>query len=246
MKNKNLFAYALIIIGGVLVLQNFNIPIFESLNIGSLIGLIWPFFIIMPGIGMLKGRSSFMGIFLVVLGGAFLLDNALEIIGINFQAMSIFKFFWPALLVYAGIKIIYSPTKSKHSKNHSHREYDESYDDESSSYQERFEANTEKPSSIAFNAKKYTYTKDTMKSGISTINLNITFGGAEIIVEEGIQVILIGQYTMGGHEFFNNDEGGFHSDIKEVRYPEETSDFYDQTLVIKANITFGGLEVYSM
>lgn len=242
MKNRNLFAYALIAIGAILVLQNFNIPLFSNFDIGNIISLIWPFFIIIPGLNMLKSKVNFGGIFLVILGGAFLADNLLEIVGINFSAFSIFKFFWPAVLIYAGFKIIYSPTKHKH--------YDDQEDYEPKDYdyvsEERTERNNEHPSSIAFNAKKYTYTKSSIPAGISTLNLNITFGGAEIIVEEGIQVILIGQYTMGGHEFFKNEEGGFHSEIKEVRYPEGDSNFYEQTLVIKANITFGGLEVFTL
>lgn len=261
MKNRNLFAYALIAIGSILVLQTFNIPLFNNFNIGSIISLIWPFFIILPALNMLKSRMNFVGVFLLILGGAFLLDNGLDIVGINFHAMSIFKFFWPAVLIYAGFKIIYSPNKHKynHRSYPNHEESDYEYDQDVRLYEDHIhqakedfykhnenERLEEKPASIAFNAKKYTYTKSSMPKGISTLNLNITFGGAEIIVEEGIQVILIGQYTMGGHEFFRNEEGGFHSEIKEVRYPEGDSDFYEQTLVIKANITFGGLEVFTM
>jgi hypothetical protein len=100
-----------------------------------------------------------------------------------------------------------------------------------------------KSDSITFSSKNYKYRKDSMAEGITKLNLNISFGGAEIIVEEGIQVILIGQYTFGGHEFFNKDAGGIHSSIKEIRYEGPMEDQYDQTLVIDARINFGGLEI---
>lgn len=233
--NRNIFAIALIFIGVILVLQNFNIPLFESFNIGSFIGIIWPLFILIPGLNMLKRKVDFGGIILTVLGSAFLLDNALKLIGIDFHATSIFKFFWPAVLIYLGYKLLVS-SDHKTYKNSKHVNFD---DYPETNY-------NEKPVSLAFNAKKFKYTRENLSQGISTLNLNITFGGAEIIVEEGIQVILVGQYSMGGHEFFGQDEGGFHSEIKEVRYPETDEDFYDQTLIIKANITFGGLEIYSL
>lgn len=228
--NKNLFALALIGIGVLLIFQIFNVPFISEFNLGNIIGILWPLFILIPGINMLKNRFNFGGLIVTLIGGSFLLENVLELIGIDYRGSVIFKFFWPAILIFIGYKILTQ-----------NREVEFKSDDET--YNEAYhESNDAQSVGITFGSKKYIYSKDDMPDGISTLNLNISFGGAEIIVEDGIQVIMIGQYSLAGYEFFDTDGGGFHSDIKEARYGEH-SDFYDKTLIIKTNISFGGIEV---
>lgn len=223
--NNHFFAIALIVIGVLLIFKTFNLPFLENFNLGYIIGLLWPLFILLPGINMLRNRISFGGVVVTILGFSFLLDNFLELYNIEIQALWIFKFFWPALFIYFGFKIL--------TGNRSKDNFDEIY----------FDENSKESDSITFNSKQYHFTHDSFKDSIQQLKLNISFGGAEIIVEEGIQVILVGQYTFGGHEFFGKDSGGLQSKIKEVRYSENDEHPFEHTLLIQANITFGGLEI---
>jgi len=229
--NKDLLAFALIAIGIITIFQIFNVPFLSDFNLGNVIGILWPLFLVIPGLNMLKNRIDFGGIILTLIGGAFLIENVLELFNINFQGNMIFKFFWPAILIFIGYKLLSSDKKVSFDSD----DYDQQY----TSSEET------KSNAINFSSKTFIYKKDNMAPGITHLPLNISFGGAEIYVEEGIQVILVGQYTLGGHEFFGQDAGGFHSEIREMRYPEHDDAYYEQTLVIKANISFGGLEIES-
>jgi len=228
--NKNIFAVALIAIGLLLTIQVFNVPFLSNFNLGNIIGVLWPLFILIPGINMLKQKIGIGGIVLTLIGGSFLLENALELIGINFEGSFVFRFFWPVVLIYVGFRLLTNDKKIN---------FDDDFDTVSGDYEDE---NNTKKTNVTFNSKKYIYKYDEMKSGFTSLNLNISFGGAEIIVEEGVQVFLIGQYTLGGYEFFDIDGGGFQDEIKEVRYPDN-HDQYDKTLIIKANIALGGLEI---
>lgn len=225
---NSIFAFALIAIGILLVLQNFNFPMVNNISIGNIIGIFWPIFLLVPGLNMLRHRPNIGGIILTFIGASFLLENLLELIGINFSIGFIFKFFWPAILIYIGFKIL-KPTNKK--------KMDEDFGDE---FQRREEAELY---NITFNSKSFKYDSLNTPLGISKLTLNISFGGAEIYIEEGIQVILLGQCVLGGYEFFGMDGGGIHSDIKEVRYSEDEDHLFDRTIIIKTNITFGGIEV---
>lgn len=227
--NNNFLGFAFILMGLFFILKIFNIPFISQINLGYIIGLLWPLFLVVPGINMLKRGVDLGGVLLTVIGGSFLLDNFLKIYNIDFHATSVFKFFWPAIFIYIGFKML--------SKNKNH-------DDEHLVFGSASEVNAgTKTDSISFSSKTYAYKKDSMPHGITKLKLNISFGGAEINVEEGIQVIMIGQYTFGGHEFFGRDAGGIHGNIKEVRYQESQDDLYDQTLIIDSRINFGGLEI---
>lgn len=224
---NNVLALAFILMGIFFLLKMTNLPFVSDINLGYIIGILWPLFILVPGLNMLRNKVDLGGIILTVLGGSFLLDNLLSIYNIDFKATSVFKFFWPALFIYIGFKML-----SRNERDH-HVIFSSASEINGGS----------KSDSINFGSKEYKFTKESMAEGITHLNLNISFGGAEIIVDEGIQVILVGQYTFGGHEFFNKDAGGIHSSIKEVRYEGPMEDAYDQTLVIDARINFGGLEI---
>jgi len=77
--NKNLFALALILIGVLLIFQIFNVPFISEFNLGNIIGVLWPLFILIPGINMLRNRFNFGGLIVTLIGGSFLLENLLEI-----------------------------------------------------------------------------------------------------------------------------------------------------------------------
>lgn len=181
---------------------------------------------------MLRNKFNLGGLILTLVGGSFLLENLLELFNITFEGSRVFKFFWPVILIFIGYKLLTQNKKV---------EYDYDFSSISEDYDEENNASS---TGIAFNSKKFVYFLDEMKPGITTLSLNISFGGAEIIVEEGIQVFLVGNYSLGGYEFFDVDGGGLHSSFKEVRYAEDDHAF-DKTLIIKSNISFGGIEISS-
>ena len=228
--NKDLFAFALIAIGVITIFQIFDVPFLRNFNLGNLIGVVWPLFLLIPGLNMLKNKFDLGGIILTLIGGAFLTENVLELFNINFEGNIIFKFFWPAILIFIGYKLLSSDKKVTFKGDD---KFEGTYNSSEST----------RSTAINFSSKTFIYEDINMAPGITQLPLNISFGGAEIYVEEGIQVILVGQYTLGGHEFFGQDAGGFHSEIREIRYPELDESYYEKTLVIKANISFGGLEV---
>jgi hypothetical protein len=227
-QSNHFFAFALIIVGVLLIMRTFDLPFLDNFDLGYVIGLLWPLFILVPGINSLRNRINLGGLILTFLGANFLIENFLDLYEINFNPWWIMQYILPIILIYAGFKVL---TQS----NHSYEEYDE--------YKDIQDDGTEASHSITFNSKKFIYDHDNMNDGITRLDLNITFGGAEVFVADDIQVILIGKYSFGGHEFFGADSGGISSGIKETRYPENTSDFYDKTLIIHSNITFGGLEI---
>lgn len=236
--NNNFFAFALILIGILLIFKTFNLPFLENFNLGFIIGMLWPMFLIIPGLNMLKNRVNLGGIIVTLLGVSFLLDNFLEFYNIDFE-LSIFKFFWPIIFIYIGFKILSSNGKVNFEYNNHSDQQAENYDENSTHY----DKHSEKAQSITFSSRTFIYDQSSLKEGITRLNLNISFGGAEIIVDEGIQVILIGHYTFGGHEFFGKDAGGLHNEVKEVRYLEDDETTYERTLLVNSNITFGGLEI---
>lgn len=105
-ENKAFMAYGLIIVGGLLLLGQFNIPFVRSFDLGDIISIIWPLFILVPGLNMLKERNTVWGGVLTFIGGAFLLDNILDLMNINFHIGSIFNFFWPAALIFIGYSML--------------------------------------------------------------------------------------------------------------------------------------------
>jgi len=231
--NNNFLAFAFILMGVFFFLKVLNVPVFNNFDFGTILGLIWPLFLLIPGIKSLSRGIDFGGIIMTAFGGAFLAENILELFSVSFSGWSIFKFFWPVLFIYIGFKMLYKRQDGYKFKQHV-------------VFGETREVNAgSKSDSITFGAKEYYYKKDSLPHGITKLNLNVTFGGAEIIVEEGIQVILIGQYTFGGHEFFGKDSGGIHSGIKEARYEETLDQTFDQTLIIDSRVNFGGLEIRS-
>lgn len=94
---------------------------------------------------------------------------------------------------------------------------------------------------IFFGSKAFKFNSQNTPLGVTKLSVNITFAGAEIFVEEGIQVILVGQYLFGGVDFYDLSSGGIYSEIKESKYRRDED--IDRTVIIKANITFGAIDI---
>lgn len=112
---RSLTAILLILLGIALVLQNFNIQLFGTDEIWS---LILPIIILSIGLQLIVERIKtgiggwMFGSFLLVFG-ALLLLNYFDVI--HFVFKDIFKL-WPLLIVYAGLSIIRKPKRRKRSR----------------------------------------------------------------------------------------------------------------------------------
>lgn len=241
--NKSIFAVLLIIFGIILILKNFNIPILQNLNFGSFIGLIWPLFIIRPGIESLINKKYISAFILILIGGTFFVDNFLGIFNISFNSFKMFSLIWPGLLIFAGISLIRPNSNILNASfSKSNKEDSFSYDTDEEIYTSTEDVKLISKT-INFNSKKYKFEYDDMEDGVTKLELNISFGGADIIVEEGIQVIFLGQYFLSGYNFFDAQNGALSSKFSLTRYEMSEDKMFKKILMINANVTFGGIEI---
>ncbi len=230
--SKSIFALSLVLMGVLLALQNFNIPFIRNISIGSIISILWPLFILIPGIRILKERFGIGGLILTFIGGSFLIENISELfnLSINIDISFLFKFIGPGILIYIGYKIITANTLFAKSSDKCSVQIDIDND------------NRGPVKNIAFASKDYVFSASNMVDGITTLDLDITFGGAEIKAEKGVQVIFLGTLFLGGYEFFGEDGGGIQMSDKLSRYKEDGTINYEHTLIVKSKITCGGIE----
>jgi hypothetical protein len=96
------FAGVLIVIGGLLLLNNLGI-----LNLGYAWGLFWPGILILMGVSMMRGRPKAFGLFLMLLGGIFFAGN-LDVLPADWEIGRL----WPVFLVGFGVWMLLKSRRS--------------------------------------------------------------------------------------------------------------------------------------
>ena len=96
------FAGILIIIGGLLLLNNFDI-----LHLGYAWGLLWPGLLILMGLAMIRGRPKAFGLFLTLLGGIFFVSNS-DVLPADWEIGRL----WPVFLVGFGLWMLLKSRRS--------------------------------------------------------------------------------------------------------------------------------------
>ena len=96
------FAGILIVIGGLLLLNNLDI-----LDLGYAWGLLWPGLLIFLGLSMMRGLRKAFGLFLTLLGGIFFASN-LDVLPADWEIGRI----WPVFLVGFGLWMLLKSRRS--------------------------------------------------------------------------------------------------------------------------------------
>lgn len=99
MNGRYFFGIILVVLGLGFLLEQFNI-----ISFGEIISIYWPSILILIGlVGLFDKKSSKFGDLILILLGAMLQINRLDIVDIN-----VFKFFFPIILILIGLKVIFS------------------------------------------------------------------------------------------------------------------------------------------
>ncbi len=96
------FAGVLIVIGGLLLLNNLDI-----LKLGYAWGLLWPGLLILMGLSMMRGRPKALGLFMTLLGGIYFLGN-LDVLPATWEIGRL----WPVFLVGFGLWMLLKSRRS--------------------------------------------------------------------------------------------------------------------------------------
>jgi predicted membrane protein len=179
-----------------------------------------------------RGNRS-TGIILLVIGGAFYMKNVLDIIDFNF-----WQVFWPAMLILAGVMIIFRHTFDRNPEKKTMIDGDNIIDEvavfgggDRIVTSQQFQGG--KVTTI-FGGLNYNMLKAKLAPGDNYIDVFCMFGGMKLIVPEGWTVRIRVMSLFGGF-----------SDKHRFKLPEsDTSDSSSQ-LIIKGTTIFGGGEIKS-
>lgn len=98
---RSIIGIVILVLGGFMLLNSMGIGSFE---LGF--DIIWPILLILFGIGRINDskESTSFGIILTAIGGLYLLKN----LGVPFFSdFSLFKFFWPVIIILIGLSLIF-------------------------------------------------------------------------------------------------------------------------------------------
>jgi len=167
-----------------------------------------------------------------VIGGVFYLKNVLNIIDFNF-----WQIFWPAILILAGIMIIFRHQLDRGSEKKTILDGEHVIDEvalfgggDRVVTSQQFQGG--KVTTI-FGGLNYNMLKAKLAPGSNEIDVFCLFGGMKLIVPEGwtVKIKVLSLF------------GGF-SDKHRYRVPETNTD-QSSELVIKGTVIFGGGEIKS-
>jgi predicted membrane protein len=230
---KVVFGLIILALGTFLLADNFGMM---PWGMKSII-FSWQMLLIAIGTLNLFGRHSFTGIILIFIGGFFLLP---DIFAFTF---SFSKLFWPVLLIFVGVLIIFRHTLGLN-QFHNHRDIPnrpnkdniEDFIDEVNVFggsKKRFLTNSFKGGKITniFGGSEVDLTQSQLAEGTNVLELVCIFGGSSIIVpsdwcikSEMVSIL-----------------GGFGD--KRINNPAIN---HDRQLIIKGFAIFGGGDIKSI
>jgi predicted membrane protein len=193
----------------------------------------WEVFLIFLGLVFLSGRGNrSTGIILLVIGGAFYMKNVLNIINFDFWSA-----FWPALLILAGLMIIFRHQFDRNPGKKSLLDEEHMIDEvavfgggDRIVTSQQFQGG--KVTTI-FGGLNYNMLKAKLAPGENCIDVFCLFGGMKLIVPEGWTVKIRVMSLFGGF-----------SDKHRFKIPDSGVDQSAQ-LIIKGTVIFGGGEIKS-
>jgi predicted membrane protein len=245
-KNPNSRIIAGVILVGVgiaLLLRNMNFLLPHWL-------FTWPVILILAGIytGFKHNFKNSSWIILIAIGGFFLVSRFIPTLHLE-------PYFWPILIIGAGIIYIIKP--SRHSWGNWDNDKNKIKDNDTNNSWYAFEEDAAVDSNNEFSirsvfsgVKRNIITKNFKRGKITTI-----FGGAEIDMSQadmtspsyinvdvafgGVEIVVPANWTIQ-----NDIQGIFHG-VEDKRYNNAVVVDPTKVLVLKGNCAFGGIEVKS-
>jgi len=218
MNKKKMIGLILILVGGLLVLNNAEVI---ELNLAHIIFTYWPILLITTGIFNIitNPTTKKSGFILLTAGILFQLSN------LEYFQISEYISFWSAAIILVGIWFIFSDSREGEKINEDSFETINLFSGSSNKLiTENFQGGS---SIVAFGGVDINLEKAEIKADKVQIDIFTAFGGAEIIVPEDWKVVVKGIPIFGGWD--NNTSGN--------------DDFEAPTVVINCLLLFAGFEV---
>ncbi|NQT79842.1 MAG: hypothetical protein HQ555_05570 [Candidatus Aminicenantes bacterium] len=219
-----IFAGSLIVLIGVLFLFG-NLG---KLDIGDVFSTYWPLILIFIGIWHLIAhglRNVGFGIFLIIIGGFFMLVNWDILTG------RIWIYFWPLLVIAAGLWLIFKPRlRPFPEKAPDIKEKDVDVFTIFSGVKRRFESQEFRggKATVIFGGVDLDFTQAKLADNKATVELTAIFGGIELWVPGEWEVIVDSSSIFGG--------------VEDKRKPVPSTET-KSTLFIRATAIFGGIDI---
>jgi predicted membrane protein len=219
----------IILLGLVLLGDNLN---FLSYDLKRYV-FTWEVFLIFLGLVFIFGRGKrSSGIIMLVIGSAFYMKNVLNMIDFNF-----WQVFWPAILILAGVMIIFRHYFDRNPEKKTILGDEHSIDEvalfgggDRMITSQQFQGG--KVTTI-FGGLNYNMLKAKLAPGENCIDVFCLFGGMKLIVPEGWTIKIRVMSLFGGF-----------SDKHRYKISEPSNDQASQ-LIIKGTVIFGGGEIKS-
>ncbi len=219
MKGKYFFGLALILIGVLLLIQQTGI-----IYLGNIWDF-WPLLIITFGIMHLANNrhSLTTGLIIIAIGTVFQVDQ--------FGWIDFWDLMLPLLLVIIGLSMILKKTFEPQTNDEIGEELKISV--AFSGVKETIMNSNFKGGSIsaAFGGVEVDLRKATISPQGATIDINVAFGGVEIIVPPNWEIVIVGSPIFG--------------DIKNKSYPVYDLNMVKPKMVLNCSVAFGGIEIKS-
>ncbi len=232
MKARTWIGAALIILGGLFIIDNFNLLNFDLTNfIFS-----WEVIVIVIGaVLMINDRGNFVGLVMIVIGLLFLFSDIYY-----YDVYEIFYQYWPILLIILGLSILlkrHDSAKKGHVKNWDKKKsiVDDDELDEASIFAATKKMITSKNFkggrvTAIFGGSEIDLLDAELAEGENVIDVIAIFGGVELIIPPHMKVM----------PKLSSVFGGFDDKRRRVEESEINS---DKVLVIKGLAVFGGGEI---
>lgn len=220
----------LILLGGVMLMNNLG---YINVSIGWLIREFWPVALILWGVSFLMNRKStgelITGLIIITIG-TIILGNRQEWFDLNLSRL--WSFFWPAVLILAGISFLRGPRMSGGSSTAFMSGIEKTktqWDLEDANYW------------AIMGGISLDLNKANMEPGkVYLLSCNALMGGIEIRVPADVTVYCQGTVTLGGLEMLGEETGGIYATLK----ADQLSENPDAPVIrIHNRAIMGGVEI---
>ena len=220
----------LILLGSVLLMNNLG---YTNISVGWLIREFWPVALILWGVTFLINRKStgelITGLIIITLG-TIILGNRQEWFDLNLSQL--WAFFWPTVLILAGISFLRGPRLSGGSSTAFMSGIEKTktqWDLEDANYW------------AIMGGISLDLNKANMEPGkVYLLSCNALMGGIEIRVPADVTVYCQGTVTLGGLEMLGEETGGIYATLK----AEQLADNPDAPVIrIHNRAIMGGVEI---